>query len=138
MISLLITLMALVSISAFAAGPFGGLKYKFCKGQVTSRDGYSLVCKQAVNAVDVFGATQLRKVDRISVSSYDAREEFGVMPDADINSLYRYTSELLNSKGKVVGFQVVGGYLNSEMNYKMQLTQILTLKGELVFARIKD
>lgn len=135
---LIVGLVAMTSISAFAGGPFTGIKYKFCKGQVTAKDGYSLVCKQAMNAADVLGAKQLRKVDRIGVNSYGATEEFGVMPDPDTNNIYRFTSELLNSKGKVVGYQVVSGYHNGEMDYKMQLTQRLTLKGELVSALIKD
>jgi hypothetical protein len=134
---LIVGLVAMTSVSAFA-GPFSNLKYKFCKGQVTSKDGYSLVCHKALSAADVLAAKQLKKVDRIGVNSYGATEEFGVMPDPDTNSIYRYTSELLNAKGKAVGYQVVTGYHNGEMEYKMQLTQRLNLKGELVSALIKD
>lgn len=135
---IVIVLFFFSSLSAFA-GPFSGLNLsKICKGQVISKDGYSIHCKNAAHASEVLSSKSCRKVAHINVQSYSAIEDFKVMPDADTNSIYIYRSELLNSEGNVVGYRVISGYENSEMEYKMQLTQKLNLKGALIQASIKD
>lgn len=137
--SLLLVVTVFASLSAFASGPFSGYDYsKFCKGQVTSKDGYSLNCTKTKNAAEVLKATNTKKQDQLTVQPFSAIEDFGVMPDPDTNNIYLFSNELKNSEGKTVGYLVISGYQNSEMDYKMQLTQRLNLQGELVQAKIVD
>jgi hypothetical protein len=60
--------------------------------------------------------------------------ELGLMPDADTNGIYHYVNALVEPNGKRVGYLVVDGYENSEMQVRAQLTATYNLKGDLISA----
>jgi hypothetical protein len=129
------------SMNAYATGPFASIgDFDFCKGQVVDKDGYSAVCTGAKNANEVVKAKVGKSVVRLpaKIELKDGIFDFGILPDADTNAIYGYNKELINEKGVVIGYLSIDGYVNTEMEARMQLKHRYNLQGELVFFEAYD
>lgn len=136
-IYLLISLLFTVNIHART---FDGDFTSFCTDEILTDYGNTLLCPSATGFAKLVKAKKGSITDtlpkKVLAGMKDGISDFGLLPDADTNHLYRYTSELIDDNNKRIGFIVIDGYNNTEMEIKLQLTHRYNLSGGLVSAKV--
>ena len=135
--------MMLSFISAIALAYDGAFSNKdfssICAGPVISDDGMVLACTKEKGYSKVAKAKVGSNVSRLprAIQRLDPIFGFDVLPDADTNVIYSYNRELLNRQNEVVGYLVIDGLVNSEMEVKVQIKHRYNLLGNLVSASVE-
>ncbi len=120
---------------------FENLPEETCPDAVVFNHGYNVICKGHANALDI---AKVSKKNRVNLKrlpdfvKFEGAIELSVLPDADTSNIYFYPSLLKDNNGKTVGYMVIHGYVNSEMELKIQLESRFNLKGELVFIALEN
>ncbi len=133
------------SASAFSArGYFDNFDKDRCPGMWTSH--YRIICFGVKGSREILAA-KIKKSNQVTLEQAariiknlqiaDAYE-LGVLPDDSTEHIYAYTYLLKDSSGKVIGYSAIDGYVNHEMEIRLQINQSYTVKGEMVSAIVKE
>ncbi|MBS1958292.1 MAG: hypothetical protein JST80_02350 [Bdellovibrionales bacterium] len=138
---ILIILTAFVSASSFA-GTFSGRDYsKFCRGQKTANYGETLLCTQAAEyRVVIAGKAggDVRPPAKVINRMLDPIYDLEVLPDDSTSGIYRYTKSLNDRNGRLVGYYVISGYINTEIETRVKVVEQYNVSGELVSAAVSS
>jgi hypothetical protein len=120
---------------------FENLPEEICPNALVYDYGYSVICQGHDNASMIAHAAKKNRVALKKLPDfvlYLGAIELSVLPDADTNNIYFYPSLLKDTKGKIIGYIVIDGYVNTEMEVKLQLESRYNLKGQLVSITLKN
>lgn len=120
---------------------FENLPEETCPNALVFDYGYSVICRGHDDAYSIAHAPKKNRVALKKLPDfveYLGAIELSVLPDADTNNIYFYPSLLKDTKGKLIGYIVIDGYVNTEMEVKLQLETRYNLKGKLVSITLKN
>ncbi len=128
----------LISSASFA-GTFDYKDFsKFCKGQVVGNYGESMYCTKAPGYSTIIKSSRYKATtipNKISGKMIDSIFDLEVLPDADTNPIYTYTSTLA-ANNYVVGYFVVEGFENYEIGTRVQVSSAYNMQGDLIFVHL--
>lgn len=131
----------LLPTASFAHGTFADSDYsEFCAGAEVLERGYVLECREAFDFATLSrakAAEALKQVPKRLAKKIKDAYSLGIMPDADTNLIYAYVRVLNDEEGAHVGYLVIEGYENSEMETKVQISTRYNMEGDLTSARLK-
>ncbi len=101
-----------------------------CPGQ--KEVGDSIVCADVQDAFALLKSAKGKKLARLPehVKFHDAIE-LNFLPDADSSPIYDFQNELKASNGKIVGYLSINGWVNEEMEVRLQVNTRYNRKGQL-------
>lgn len=106
-------------------------------------DGSTLLCTKAKYYSAVLEAkvgTHYKGpgLDVIGENDMDVVWDLGILPDADTSGIYNYVRYLRDSNNTHVGYMLIEGWMNSEMDVKYQVNKRLNILGKVVKVTVED
>ena len=141
--SMILVTMLMLNFSVFARDQyFEGSDFSaFCKGAFVLDDGYKLECRGAANFAEVKKAyiekKNLKNPPQALLNNIkDVVFEYRLLPDDSTDLMYMYVNKMISKQGKTVGYAVIRGMVNTEMEVRLQVLDRYDLKGELIEASV--
>lgn len=123
---------------------FSGIDYSdICKGAIAVNDGYKLECRKASQFKEIQNSfvekKDLKNPPKVLLENLkDIVFEYQLLPDDSTDIIYSYFKKIISRSGSHVGYSVIRGAVNSEMEVKLQVFERYNLKGELVSASVRE
>lgn len=139
---LLLTLITfLISTTSYAySTELTNISEEICPGARLSKDDSLVTCSK-VKEAKFLANLKIHTRKKITILpehvAFLGAIELSILPDADTNEIYFFSSEIQNSSGKTIGYVINHGYVNPEMEVKIELESRFNLAGELVSISIK-
>lgn len=135
----------LISTRTFAAGGyFDELNKDLCPGMW--KDSHNVICWGSKNSKEIL-KLKISKANQVSVEEAGKKIKhlqindaftLGVLPDDSTANIYGYVYLLKDASGRLVGYVAIDGYVNHEMEVKLQITASYNLNGEMVKATVQE
>ncbi|MEK6579028.1 MAG: hypothetical protein AABZ55_07355, partial [Bdellovibrionota bacterium] len=114
--------------------------------EVIRISGSSIQCRDAKNSEAILAAKLVRKnivsiqqAGKIFGNQFQIWSAFdlGVLPDDSTKNIYDYIYLLKNKLRGNIGYLSISGYVNTEMDIKLQITARYNSSGQLVSASVE-
>lgn len=131
----------LISTSSFAySTELTNISEEDCPGAKLSKYDSLLTCSKVKDA-NFLANLKIHTRKKVKILpehvAFLGAIELSILPDADTNEIYYFSSEIQNSSGKTIGYVINHGYVNTEMEVKIELESRFNLLGKLVSISIK-
>lgn len=137
-----IPLLSLLMISSVSYGQswyFEALDTKLCPNPTIR--GNMAICKDRSGFAFLDTSNRFQPIPKLPTilrNSIYSAVDLGVLPDDSTDVAYSYFKTVFNRKGQHIGYAAIGGYVNSEAQFRIQVTTFYSLRGTLKAIKVRE